>query len=198
MNFDFKEEYILENETVLLRPLHPNDYDYLIHFAITEPEIWKYSMVPASGKEGMIKYIEAALDARNNMKEYPFIVWDKRTNSYAGSTRFYDIQLPQKTTQLGYTWYGKQFQGTGLNRHCKFLMLSFAFDKLGIERVEFRADNENERSKSAMKSIGCKPEGILRSSSYRQDGSRRDSIVLSILKQEWEHGVQEMLKGKLV
>jgi RimJ/RimL family protein N-acetyltransferase len=95
--------------------------------------------------------------------------------------------------QLGYTWYGSAFQGTGLNKHCKYLLLNFAFEKMHMERVEFRADNDNKRSIAAMKSIGCMEEGILRSNSIKQDGSRRDSIVLSILKVEWEKTVKERL-----
>jgi RimJ/RimL family protein N-acetyltransferase len=134
-----------------------------------------------------------ASDARKEEKEYPFIVFDKLSNSCAGSTRFYDIQLLQKTLQLGYTWYGKDFQGTGLNKQCKYLLLSFAFEKMGMERVEFRADNNNKRSIAAMKSIGCKEEGVLRSNSVKQDGLRRDSIVLSILKVEWENEVKQRL-----
>lgn len=197
-DFDFNENYILEDEMVLLRPLQENDFENLISFAINEPEIWKYSMVRAGGQDGMKHYIELAIAARNAEKEYTFVVVDKRTNSYAGSTRFYDMHLPHRTLQLGYTWYGKQYQGTGLNKHCKFLMLSFAFEQMLMERVEFRADNENERSKAAMKSIGCTVEGLLRSSSYRADGSRRDSIVLSILKGEWETSVKEMLQKKLL
>ena len=96
---------------------------------------------------------------------------------------------------LGFTWYGKSFQGTGLNKACKYLLLDFAFDQLLYERIEFRADLNNKRSINAMKSIGCKEEGILRSESFRPDGSRRDSIVLSILKSEWESELRGKLKS---
>ena len=125
--------------------------------------------------------------------EYPFIVFDKRTNEYAGSTRFYDIQPANKVLQIGYTWYGKKFQGTGLNKNCKLLLLSFAFEELGMERVEFRADNRNEKSIAAMKGIGCVAEGVLRSHAVTPAGARRDSIVLSILKNEWYGGVKKSL-----
>jgi N-acetyltransferase len=84
-----------------------------------------------------------------------------------------------------------------LNKACKFLLLSFAFEKMGMERVEFRADNLNKRSIAAMKSIGCKEEGVLRSNSVKQDGLRRDSIVLSILKGEWQEGVKQKLLNAL-
>ena len=195
--FEFEKDFILEDEIALLRPLQKNDYEHLITFALNEPELWKYSMVPANGAEAMLRYIESAAEARRTFKEYPFIIFDKRTQQYAGSTRFYDIQLTNKSLQLGYTWYGKSFQGTGLNKHCKFLMLSFAFEKMAMERVEFRADNENERSKAAMKSIGCTVEGVIRSSSFKVDVSRRDSILLSILKEEWVQNIKEKLRSKL-
>lgn len=199
VEFEPTEEYILEDDRVLLRPLKLEDFENLLPLALNEPDLWKYSLITAAGEEGLANYMEIALEARTTGKEYPFIVFDKRTNEYAGSTRFYDINIPFKSLQLGYTWYGKKFQRTGLNRHCKFLLLSFAFESLGMERVEFRADNNNERSIAAMKAIGCKVEGVLRSHLPTRDQNvRRDSIVLSILKDEWFGGVKEKLAKKLV
>jgi len=99
--------------------------------------------------------------------------------------------------ELGYTWYGEKFRGTGLNKNCKFLLLEFAFEQLGAVRVEFRADARNDTSIAAMKSIGCKAEGILRSHLPMQEGGRRDSIILSILKDEWESEVKENLFKRL-
>jgi N-acetyltransferase len=194
---DFNSEIVLENDRVLLRPLKVNDLEHLLHFSIDEPEIWTYSHVPAGSPEKMQAYFAAALLARENKTEFPFIVFDKQANAYAGSTRFYDIQLANKTTQLGYTWYGKNFQGTGLNKQCKFLMLQFAFEQLQLERVEFRADNNNARSIAAMKSIGCSVEGVLRSNVTKATGGRRDSIILSILKEEWEHNIKKALMDKI-
>ncbi len=195
--FDFSKDYILEDDFVLLRPLEINDFNHLLTFALNEPEIWKYSLLSGSGEEGLKKYITQAVEARQTCKEYPFIVYDKINQSYAGSTRFYDIQLAYHTVQLGYTWYGKKFQGTGLNKHCKFLLFTFAFEQMGFERVELRADNRNTRSKAAMQSIGCTVEGVLRRHMPAPEGGRRDSIVLSILDDEWKDSVKEMLKGKL-
>lgn len=195
--FDTTKEYILENDVVLLRPLMESDYEHLLTFAINEPEIWKFSLVSVSGKEGMKNYITAAIEARLNGTEYPFIVFDKRTNKYAGSTRFYDIQLHNQSMQLGYTWYGSAFQGTGLNKNCKLLMLQFAFDEMNFERIEFRAANENEKSKAAMRSIGCVEEGVLRSHVNTFTGARRNSIILSILKNEWDDAVKENLVEKV-
>jgi len=198
VNFDSQAEYILEDDRVLLRPLLEKDLDHLLPFALNETDTWKYSQYDAAGKQGMTDYIHTALIARATGKEYPFIVYDKQSNAYAGSTRFYDIQPNNQTLQLGYTWYGEDFRGSGLNKHCKFLLLQFAFEGLNMERVEFRADARNERSIAAMKSIGCKPEGIIRSHMLLHTGARRDSIILSILKNEWTEDVKQRLKDKLI
>jgi len=189
---------ILENERVMLRPLQKSDVENLLHFSINEPDIWLYSLVRANGKENLENYIDIALQAKENKTEFPFVVFDKQTNQYAGSTRFYDINFPFRTLQLGYTWYGNDFQGTGLNKHCKYLLLEFAFETLKMERVEFRADAKNAKSIAAMKSIGCKVDGILRSNMPTFDSDvRRDSIVLSILKGEWFNHVKQPLSQKL-
>jgi len=193
---DFKQDYVLEDECVLLRPLQGADHVNLLPFALHEPEIWTFSLLPVAGSDNLKQYIEKTLQGREEQKEYPFIVYDKRVQEYAGSTRFYDIQLANQTLQLGFTWYGKQFQGTGLNKHCKLLLLQFAFETLNMERVEFRADNNNARSIAAMKGIGCTVEGILRNHMPKNGGGRRDSIVLSILKEEWPVA-KKMINSKL-
>ena len=193
----FDKEHILEDERALLRPMQESDYAILLPFSQNEPEIWKYGLLTAAGEENLKKYIETAVKNREDKKEYPFIVFDKKTKGFAGSTRFYDIQQTNLTVQLGFTWYGKSFQRTGLNRHCKLLLLSFVFEEWGLERLEFRADANNQRSIEAMKAIGCVPEGILRNHMPTHSGFRRDSIVLSILKNEWFGGVRELLKGKI-
>jgi RimJ/RimL family protein N-acetyltransferase len=197
MNIEFNKEYILENNVALLRPLAIADFEHLLPFALNEPELWRYSLRSAAGHEAMINYINGADQSRKNKTEYPFIVFDKIQNQYAGCTRFYDIQKDLGNTQLGFTWYGKDFQGTGLNKNCKYLLLEFAFETINAMRVEFRADFLNKKSIAAMKSVGCTEEGVLRSNSYRHDGTRRDSIVLSILRDEWFDHVRTDLQLKL-
>jgi RimJ/RimL family protein N-acetyltransferase len=194
----FKAPIILEDDYVLLRELQLSDVENLLEISENEPETWTYSLLDAHGRENLENYIALAIKARENKTELPFIVFDKKTNKYAGSTRFYDINLSFKSLQLGYTWYGKDFRGTGLNKRCKFLLLQFAFETLQLERVEFRADNKNERSIAAMKSIGCTVEGVLRSHMpNRNHDIRRDSIVLSILKTEWFESVKANLALKI-
>lgn len=190
----FPDNLVLENQRALLRPLERTDLEYLLPFALDEPETWKYYTVNPAGRDGMERFIRSTIALREEKKEYPFLIFDKVSRRWAGSTRFSDIQLLNRSTQLGYTWYGKEFRRTGLNRHCKWLMLSYAFEQWGLERVEFRADLRNEASINAMKAIGCTVEGVLRSHSATDAGGRRDSIVLSILKTEWHSGVGERLR----
>ncbi|MEM6686392.1 MAG: GNAT family N-acetyltransferase [Bacteroidota bacterium] len=193
---DFKKNYILDNGFAQLRPLQADDFNYLLRYSLNEPELWKYSLVPADSEEDLRNYLAIAIQGRAEEKAYPFIVYDKRYNTYAGSTRFYDFNQEHQTVSLGYTWYGKDFHGTGLNKNCKFLLLQFAFEHMKVQRVEFRADNNNKRSIAAMKSIGCTVEGVLRSNCATAE-SRRDSIVLSILRYEWFSRVKRELLKKL-
>ena len=185
LTFNAKEEYILEDERVLLRPLLADDFENLLPFALNEPETWRYSSKTAGSEQLLKEYIKDALQASDKGIEYPFIVFDKTANAYAGSTRFYDIQVEVGALEVGYTWYGKAYQGTGLNKNCKYLLFQYAFEQLQMERIEFRADAENFRSIAAMKSIGCKEEGRLRSHMPNGQGGRRDSVILSMLRVEW-------------
>ncbi len=196
-NFDFSKDYVLEDDRVIIRPITDQDLLFLSEYVINEPEIWQFSLVAIQNVEDLKGYIQTALQSRMDKSAYPFIVFDKATQTYVGSTRFYDIQLAFETTQLGYTWYGKKVWGTGLNAHCKFLLLQFAFEKMNFKRVEFRADNDNKRSIAAMQKIGCTVEGILRSHLPRPDGTRRDSIVLSITQEEWNNHVKALIQSQL-
>lgn len=192
-SFDPQEEYILEDERVLLRPVRAEDWQLFKNLPQKEPDIWQYSLVAIQNETDLKQYFQVAVDARSAATTYAFIVFDKLTQSFVGCTRFYDIQIHYLSTQLGYTWYAKSSWGAGVNLHCKYLLLQFAFEKLGLERVEFRADHDNKRSIAAMQKIGCTMEGVLRSHMPKPNGGRRDSIVFSILKTEWEHTVKTNL-----
>jgi RimJ/RimL family protein N-acetyltransferase len=194
MKFDFKEKYILENEFVKLQPLEITDFDVLLEYSENEPEIWEFNSGGANGKENLQKYVANAIKNRESEKEYPFIVFDKISGKFVGSTRFYGIFLEMKTIEIGYTWYGKKFQGSGINKNCKYLLLEFAFEKLEMQRVAFAANSKNERSLNAMKSIGCVVEGVLRNCSTDAKGERIDATRLSIIKTEWDETVKEKLK----
>lgn len=198
MVFDFSKDYILEDEVVLLQPLQIKDVDLLLEIS-KESNLWDYSFVKGNGEINLTEYISSTIEARKNKKEYPFLVIDKRTNEVAGCTRFCDINIKLNATRLGFTWYGKKFQGTGLNKHCKYLMFQFAFEKIGFDRIGLGAYAENKRSIAAMQSVGCTIEGTFRSLfPSEKNKERSDAILLSILEKEWFADKKENLKRKLI
>lgn len=197
MSFNCNDVYILENDFVRLSPLKESDTEHLISFSINESDLWQYNSNGPDSPENLKKYINRTLKQKEYQTEYPFIVFDKLKNKVAGSTRFYNINREANHLEIGFTWYGKEFQGTYLNKNCKYLLLEFAFEKLHVERVGFRANNLNSKSIAAMKSIGCVEEGILRNFNTDAQGNRIDAIVLSIIKTEWFSTVKENLKNKI-
>jgi RimJ/RimL family protein N-acetyltransferase len=102
-----------------------------------------------------------------------------------GSTSFGNIDLLHGRLEIGWTWLGRQFQGVGINREVKFLLLRFAFEALEIKRVEFKTDVLNQQSRRALKNIGATEEGVLRSHMIMPHNRRRDTIYYSILADEW-------------
>lgn len=194
---NFEKDYVLEHDKIILRPLVQEDFEALLEYSVNEPEIWKYNAFGANGKENLKKYIDNALSARQKNLEYAFVVIDKATDKIIGSTRFYAINSIYNTLEIGYTWYGSTYQGTFVNKICKYLLLRLAFEDLGFERVGFKANKENHRSINAMKSIGCTLEGCLRNFALDADNKRIDVAVLSITKADWTEFVNQNLKQKI-
>lgn len=194
--FDFKQNYILENEVARLIPLKQEHFEPL--FVVSnEPSIWTYFLEKGLGRKNFTNYFNAALKAQANQTQYPFAIFDKRTNQYAGMTRIYDVSNDLGNLKIGHTWYGKAFQRTGLNTNCKFLLLELAFDKLNFQRIGFGANAKNEISIKAMKSMGCQVEGYLRGFIPEENGERTDIILLSILSNEWDSSIKNMLRQKI-
>ncbi len=191
---NLQQSIILQDTRVLLKPMQHADFFRLLPFALNEPDLWRYSVVQPIGSQGMAKYVRLAVGARNSGKEFPFIIMDKTTRTYIGSTRLFDVNFQTQCAQIGYTWHGSSYQGKGINKHCKYLLLKWAFEEMGIERIECRVDSENHKSIRSLNNIGYKQDGILRSNGIRPDGSRRNSIVFSILKSEWLSEIKSRLQ----
>ncbi|TAE00442.1 MAG: N-acetyltransferase [Bacteroidetes bacterium] len=184
---DFSQSIILENDLVRLEPLTISHTDLLLSVAL-DPEIWAWNpTMQIDNREDMETYIKQALSEKIAKKRYPFAIFSKKTQQYAGSTSYYNIEMTHRKLTLGHTWFGKEFRKTGLNRNCKFLMLKYAFEELLIERVEFTTDSNNLQSREAMRKIGAIQEGILRHHILRPSEIWRDTIVLSILRSEWQN-----------
>ncbi|WP_347925761.1 GNAT family protein [Pontimicrobium sp. SW4] len=174
----------LENERVKLSLLDLSNYKNLIEIA-SQDNLIQYSPSDISTPEKLKAYVQVAVDGYYHKTIIPFIIYDKQTQTYAGSTRFGLINWKNKVLHIGWTWVGKQFQGTGLNTHMKFLMLQYAFETLEFDKVEFRIDERNVASRKAVEKLNAKLEGILRKDTLMQDGYKRSTCCYGILKDEW-------------
>jgi RimJ/RimL family protein N-acetyltransferase len=108
-----------------------------------------------------------------------------------------EIRPAHRSLEIGGTWYGLEFQHTVVNTESKYLLLQYAFETLGTIRVQFKADNRNERSLRAIERIGAKREGILRNHFILPDGVIRDSVFYSVIESEWP-GVKDRLTELLL
>jgi RimJ/RimL family protein N-acetyltransferase len=174
----------LENDRVKLSLLDLSNYKHLSAIA-QEPYLIQYSPSDISTQEKLKEYVQMAIDGFYRRTSIPFIIYDKKKQSYAGCTRFGLINWNNKVLHIGWTWIGKQFQGTGLNINMKYLMLQYAFETLQFDKVEFRIDDRNTKSRKAVEKLGATLEGILRKDTLMIDGYKRNTCCYGILKEEW-------------
>ena len=175
----------LENSRVLLRPLALSDEAELQEIA-NDADLWVYGLDDLSKAGELNRYIKKAIAARDKATCAVWAVIDKQTNRVAGCTRLGEISWNDERGQIGWTWIGKEFQGSGLNKAMKFLILQYGFESLNLNRIELKADERNLRSRQAIKGIGAKEEGILRQHMKIHTGYIRNTVFYSILKEEWE------------
>lgn len=180
----FPSTCTLETPRVILRLLQPEDYDHFLPLSAPK-EIWQYFTKDLSDPEELQTWIYTALQERAQHKRMPFTVIDKDNHEVAGSTSFGNISFYDKRIEIGWSWLGNEFRGTGVNRHAKFALLCYAFEVMKMERVEIKTDNLNERAKAALLKVGMIPEGVLRSHMQMHSDRRRDSIYFSLLRNEW-------------
>ena len=178
-------------EPVTLRAAHtrlePLARDHLdgIRRAAADGELWKlwYTSVPSP--EGTPAWLDAALDMRERQGAMPFAVFDEASGDIVGSTRYFNVDAANRRLEIGHTWYARRAQRTPVNTECKLLLLTHAFESLNCIAVEFRTHWFNQRSRAAIARLGAKQDGVLRNHQLMPDGSRRDTVVFSILDSEW-------------
>jgi len=183
----------LETNKVLLRPIDESDFDLFLNLAQDE-EMWMYFTVNLADKTHLQKWMDAAFAESNAGTRRPFTIVDKATGHIAGSSSMGNISYPDLRLEIGWSWLGKEFRGTDINRHAKYAMMRYAFDELAFERVEFKTDLLNERAKQGLRKIGGKEEGVLRSHMTMWNDRRRDSIYFSVLKNNWPSLKQTIFK----
>ncbi len=190
---DFAAALVLENPRARLRPLETSDFAALKAVA-ADAALWQHTIASAHSPVELAAYIKQALAARDRGQRYPFVIIDRRTGEVAGSTSYYNVDPDEQRLSIGYTWLGTAFQRTGLNRAAKHLLLCHAFGHLQCERVELETDARNWKSREAMARMGATEEGTLRSHRLTQGNRRRDTVIFSVLKAEWDGLRQTVFK----
>ena len=176
-------DLMLENEQLLLRPLQVADFPALLELT-QDGSLWTYFTHDLSTLAGL----EAWAAGHFSGDRLQLVVIDKATKQVLGSTGFGNNFPRDQRIEIGWTWLGKAFQGTGVNTQMKSLMLQYAFEELEMLRVEFKTDVLNLPARQALLRLGATDEGVLRSHTLMAYGRRRDTIYYSFLKGEWPAG----------
>ena len=184
MSARFIEPVTLRGEHVTLEPLG-NEHLHAIEAAAADGELWNlwYTSVPAPDKTR--DWLAAALAMRERDGALPFAVRANATGDVVGSTRYFHVDAGNRRLEIGHTWYAKRAQRTAVNTECKLLLLAHAFETLRCIAVEFRTHWFNHASRTAILRLGAKQDGVLRNHQLLPDGSRRDTVVFSIIDGEW-------------
>lgn len=186
---------VLEGERVRLEPLTRDHLVGLAEVAFDEA-IWRWTIARPTDLAGLGAWLDAALGNRATGTEMPFATIDRATNRPVGSSRFLNISPENRRLEIGWTWLATSSQRTGANREVKLLQLTHAFETLGANRVEFKTDSRNERSRAALLGIGAAFEGIFRNHVIMPDGPLRHSAWYSVTVEDWP-AVKERLVGLL-
>ena len=173
----------LQGKHVSLEPLSLEHVPGLQE-AARDGELWNLWFTSVPHPELTLQYVEQALVLREQGKAVPFVVRDAN-GLVVGSTRYGNIESDHKRLEIGWTWYAERVQRTALNTEAKLLLLGNAFETLGAIAVEFRTNWFNHRSRRAIARLGAKQDGVLRNHMLMPDGTRRDTVVFSILDSEW-------------
>jgi RimJ/RimL family protein N-acetyltransferase len=190
------EPVTLTGKVVRLEPLSVDHVADLARVGL-EPEIWHYMRYgKIENREGLRAWVQELLSMRDQGTDLPFAVIYLASGRAIGSTRFLHIDIPNRSLEIGGTWYGLDYQGTQVNTECKYLLLQHAFEQLGCVRVWFKTDGRNLRSQHALEKLGVVKEGVLRNHMILPDGYIRDSVVYSLVPDEWPQ-VKASLEARL-
>ncbi len=175
---------ILEGSLVRLEPLQPGHLDDLLVIAF-DTALWQWTIARPQNETGLRTWFDAALANADAGTEQPFATIDQGSGRAIGSSRFLSIVPEHRRLEIGWTWVATAFQRSGANREAKLLQLTYAFETLGANRVEFKTHARNERSRTALTGIGATFEGVFRSHMIMPDGTLRDSAYFSVIAAEW-------------
>ena len=174
----------LEGLGVRLEPLAPEHREEL-RGAVVDGRLWELWFTVVPEPERMDDYIAAALLGQQEGRMLPWAVRELSGGSLIGSTRYHDIVAAADRVEIGYTWYARSWQRSHVNTACKLLLFQHAFETLGCQVVGLRTDNFNFASQRAIEALGAKKDGVIRHHQLRRDGTVRDSVLYSVLVNEW-------------
>lgn len=136
-------------------------------------------------------YLKNTIKDKKNGVCYPFLIIDKQSNQIVRSTRYGYLNTSSEKCEIGWTWYGSYFQGTGLNKACKYGLLKFGFEKIGFKRIQFSTDQENLRLQRVIEKLGAKKESVFRNNYIDSKGKSKNDVYFSIIKEDWNLLKQE-------
>ncbi len=174
----------LATDRLTLRPLSLEDVPAL-GLAASDGAQWEKTTTTVPRPEGFQTYVETALRNQAAGTQLPFATVVNEGLRVVGSTRYMNIDAPNRRLEIGTTWIAGSFQRSFVNTHAKYLMLRHAFEALGCIAVEFRTHVRNAQSRAAIERLGARLDGILRSHMIMPDGHIRDTAVYSITADEW-------------
>ena len=182
----------LEGHGVRLEPMTPAHEDALRQ-AASDGRLWELWFTAVPEPDKVAAYISTALEGQKIGHMLPWVVREQSSGAIIGSTRYHDIVAAIDRVEIGYTWYAKSWQRTHVNTACKLLLFQHAFEQLGCAVVGLRTDNFNFASQRAIERLGAKKDGVIRHHQARRDGSARDSVMYSVLAQEWSDVKRHLL-----
>tara|TARA_B110000090_G_C13173811_1_gene366519 strand:+ start:23 stop:622 length:600 start_codon:yes stop_codon:yes gene_type:complete len=174
----------LENDRIILLPFE-NQRNQELKEIIFDDRIWEFMGMSMKNENDFNNYLANTIKDKENGICYPFLIIDKKTDRIVGSTRYGYLNKTSEKCEIGWTWYGKEFQGTGLNKACKYELLKFGFENIKFRRIQFSADQENLRSQRAIEKLGAKKEGVFRNNYIAPNGESRNDVYFSITKEDW-------------
>lgn len=169
---------------VTLRLLTKSDIPFL--WELYEPSVFEYMLHRVESEEQLEEWLQTGIDQMNvQQTAIVYVVEHTKTKNIMGTTRIYGIDQVNRSCEIGSTFYGKAFQRTHVNTTCKFLLLQYCFESLGMIRVQFKTDELNMPSQRAIERIGGIKEGVLRNERVRSNGTVRNAVIYSIVNDEW-------------
>ena len=178
------EPLTLTGTHVRLEPLSLDHVDGLARVGL-DPELWRWIPTPVTTVAELRDYVATALDEQRRGVSLPFAIIDRATDEPIGSTRYGSIALADRRLEIGWTWYAVSHQRTAANTESKLLLLTHAFEHVGVVRVEFKTDALNAKSRAAIVRLGAVEEGTFRKHMQTVSGRVRDTVYFSILDTEW-------------